>query len=261
MSLRGVTRSETTKQSSNFKYNMIPFTTLTSTVIPLPRKDIDTDLIIPAQYLTSTAPMGTSLSSPENSQNPRISGSESSASGAASQATFACLPAGRLRTARLATSGGYGVHLFQRLRDQDPNFVLNQEKYRDAKIIVAGDNFGCGSSREHAVWALLEYGIRVIIAPSFADIFTSNSLKNGLLLVKIPEKEMKSIMKSQGVSVDLARQMLTLADGSEISFPFDPFRKECILNGYDDLDYLLAHEKEINEWNVKNKKSGGGDGS
>ncbi len=177
---------------------MIPFISITSLTIPLPQKDIDTDLIIPAQYLTSTK------------------------------------------------SGGYGTNLFRRLRDSDPNFPLNQERYRDAKIIVAGDNFGCGSSREHAVWALLEYGIRVIIAPSFADIFTSNSLKNGLVLVKLPDP--LTPLQGGKVTVDLARQIVTLSDGSELPFPFDPFRKECILKGYDDLDYLLAHSAEIDAW-------------
>lgn len=187
---------------------MQSFISLTSAIVPINRSDIDTDQIIPGEYLASTGP------------------------------------------------GAYGKGLFKRLREQDDAFSLNQEKYRDANILVVGKNFGCGSSREHAVWALLEYGFRVVIAPSFADIFHSNAAKNGLVTVQLPEEVINKIISeaSDGdyqVTVDLANQIISLPDGSEHAFPFDAFRKECILKGYDDLDYLLEHKTEIENWQEK----------
>ena len=191
---------------------MQPFQSISSQVIPLSIKDVDTDMIIPATFLTSTS------------------------------------------------EGGYGKNLFRRLRDQDLDFPLNREKYRYAQIIVAQDNFGCGSSREHAVWALLEHGIRVIIAPSFADIFTSNSAKNGLVLVRLSEPVVQTIMKQAQqqdeyqVSVDLEQQTVTLPDASTHSFPYDPFRKGCILKGHDDLDSLVEHMTDIEKWQAKREQ-------
>ncbi len=195
---------------------MTPFTSLISTIIPLNRKDIDTDMIIPADYLKSVS------------------------------------------------SGGYGEHLFQRLRDGEPDFALNNPLFKDSQVIVAQDNFGCGSSREHAVWSLLEYGIKAIIAPSFADIFFSNSGKNGLLTIILPEEDIQNILqasesrtqqnKTFPISIDLESQSLEITDIGKFSFPYDPFRKDCILNGHDDLDYLLEHTNEINTWKEEREK-------
>ena len=190
---------------------MQKFTTLTSTVIPLPFEDIDTDMIIPAQHLTKT------------------------------------------------NKDGYGQFLFERLRQGDPNFPLNLQKYQDSKIILAKQNFGCGSSREHAVWSLLDWGIQVVIAPSFADIFTSNSSKNGLLNVVLPAKIIQQILDKptvQTLQVDLSKQKVfwLQEDKSEASYPFDydQFRKFCILKGQDDLGYILNYEAEIQDWHQNN---------
>lgn len=185
---------------------MKPFTTLHSKAIPLALKDVDTDIIIPAQFLT------------------RINKS------------------------------GYGECLFRRLRDQDPDFPLNQKKYKDHQILIVRSNFGCGSSREHAVWALMDYGIRVVIAPDFADIFKSNSGKNGLVLVEQPEKQIEEWLRHAEtgdfeITIDLKNQEIRLKNGEVHHFEFDPFRKECILNGLDDMAYILEHEKEIEEYN------------
>ena len=184
---------------------MNKFTSIESDVIALPIKDVDTDMIIPAQFLTSVS------------------------------------------------REGYGQNLFRRLRDNDPNFVFNQPSKRVAKILVADSNFGCGSSREHAVWALLGWGIRVVIAKSFADILSSNSGKNGLVLITPTEKTVDQILASasQGVynlSVDLEKQLIILPDGRSEEFPYDPFRKHCILNGLDDIDYILSNQSEIKKY-------------
>ncbi len=187
-----------------------PFQKITAKNIPLPIKDIDTDMIIPAQYLTKT------------------------------------------------DSSGYGENLFERLRNDDPNFPLNQEKYKDGKILTTRSNFGCGSSREHAVWALLQWGIRVVIAPSFADIFFNNAAKNGLVLVRLPEDVVETILKDSEsseyiISVDLETQTVTLPDGTTYEFPFDSFRKECILKGLDDLAYIQSMNQEIEKWHEQRK--------
>ncbi len=191
---------------------MNPFQTLTAKVIPLPLKDVDTDMIIPAQYLTSIS------------------------------------------------REGYGENVFRRLRDEDPNFPLNQEKFKDGKVLVARNNFGCGSSREHAAWALLGWGIQVVIAPDFADIFKSNSLKNGLVLITLPEETIEEILKSSEsgeyeITVDLEHQKITLPNNQEHKFDFDPFRKHCILNGLDDLSYLKSHESVINSYQEKRQNN------
>ena len=187
---------------------MKPFTSINAKVLPLPIKDIDTDMIIPAQFLTSTT---TDL-------------------------------------------GFWGEHLFERLRQTDPEFPLNLEKYKTAKIIVSRENFGSGSSREHAVWSILGAGFEVVIAPSFADIFFSNSAKNGLVLVELPKADVEEILKeaesgSMTLTVDLETQTVEFENGKVLKFPFDPFRKECILKGNDDLDYILSYSKEIDKWN------------
>lgn len=196
---------------------MQPFTTLTSTALPLRTENVDTDQIIPARYLTAV------------------------------------------------TQEGMGDGLFswwRYARDGSPNpdFVLNQPQYQGSEILVAGRNFGIGSSREHAVWALTQYGFRAVISPAFADIFYNNSLKNGLLPVRLPEETVGRLLDlveevpHTSIYIDLPSQTVTLPDfdsgtmgGFEgpWSFDIDPFRKQCLLRGLDDLGYLLDKEEEI----------------
>ena len=151
---------------------------------------------------------------------------------------------------------GYGRFLFERWRT-DPSFVLNRPEYRDASILVAGDNFGCGSSREHAPWALLDGGFRAVIAPSFADIFYNNSFKNGLLLITLPEDPIRTIMDRAGrepgyrLTIDLAQQTVSDGHGVEARFEIDPFRKHCLLNGLDDIGLTMAHESDITAFEAR----------
>lgn len=174
-----------------------------SQIIPLDRKDVDTDLIIPADYLKGT-------------------GKE-----------------------------GLGKHLFQRLRDNEPDFPFNLAKYRDAEVLVAGDNFGCGSSREHAAWALKDWGVKAIIAPSFSDIFHSNALKNGLIPVVLDEEIVETIFERESTAeklkleIDLSQQRVVLEGGESYDFEIDPYRKHCLLNNMNDLDYLLSNLQTI----------------
>ncbi len=132
-----------------------------------------------------------------------------------------------------------------------PEFVLNQPHYRAARIMVANVNFGCGSSRENAVWALHDYGVEVVIAPSFGDIFNNNCVKNGILPVRLPEAVVADLLArivetpDLAIRVDLEAQKVTLPDGSRHSFDIDPFAKYCLMNGFDELDYTLAHRDEI----------------
>ncbi len=189
---------------------MQAFQTLTSHVIPLPMKDVDTDMIIPAQFLTQTS------------------------------------------------REGYGEALFIRLKQQDKNFVFNQEKYQGANILLSGENFGCGSSREHAVWALLQGGIKVVIAESFSDILFNNAAKNGLLLIALPQATIASLsQQSQAegltLTVDLSAQTITHSNGEVYAFDYDPFRKDCLLQGNDDLDYLLDAMPTIDNYLASNK--------
>lgn len=176
---------------------MQPFTPVTSIAAPVAIKDVDTDMIIPAQYLTSIS------------------------------------------------REGFGPNLFVRLRSSRADFYQNQPRFNGTQILVADSNFGCGSSREHAVWALLGAGIRVVIAPSFADIFAGNSAKNGLLLVNLPEDVVRQLLTEASqrdlkLTVDLAAQTVASDDKRTWSFAYDPFRKHCLLNGLDDLDYLRS---------------------
>ncbi len=180
-------------------------------VIPLNLKNVDTDQIIPARYLTSVS------------------------------------------------REGYGENLFRNLKDKDPNFVFNLDKYKNASILLADSNFGCGSSREHAVWALCSAGIKVVIAKSFADIFFSNSSKNGLLLITLKEETIDSLFlesESRVISlgVNLENQVVTLQDGKTESFSYDPFRKHCLLKGLDDVDYILSHKEKIKDY-LKSSKA------
>jgi 3-isopropylmalate/(R)-2-methylmalate dehydratase small subunit len=174
-------------------------------VIPLNMNDVDTDLIIPAQYLTAI------------------------------------------------TRQGYGENLFRRLREADANFIFNQAKFSGASILVTKHNFGCGSSREHAVWALQEAGIKVIIAISFGDIFFSNAVKNGLILIKLSENIIHSMLDlakdgSYSLDINIEEQSIASSKNEFFNFEMDSFRKYCFVNGLDDLDYLLSYQDEINSY-------------
>ena len=166
------------------------------------------------------------------------------------------IPARFLKTIKRS---GLGVHLFDSLRylpdgTENPGFVLNQPKYRKAEILVAGENFGCGSSREHAPWALLDFGLRCVIAPSFADIFFNNCFKNGILPIALPAEICAQLMEDAALgtnarlTIDLAAQTITRPDGSSISFDVDPFRKHCLLNGLDDIGLTLEHAPAIDRY-------------
>jgi 3-isopropylmalate/(R)-2-methylmalate dehydratase small subunit len=168
---------------------------------------------------------------------------------------------------------GFGPNLFDEWRYLDrgepgrddtqrplnPDFVLNKPRYRGATVLVARENFGCGSSREHAPWALLQYGFQTVIAPSFADIFYNNSLKNGLLLIKfepkIVDKLIRDTQANEGyrLAVDLEQQTVTTPEGESYTFDIDPFRKHCIMNGLDDIGLTLEHADEIKAFEQKHK--------
>ena len=154
---------------------------------------------------------------------------------------------------------GLGVNLFNDVRYNDDgsevvDFVLNKPAYREAKLLVAGANFGCGSSREHAPWALSDFGIRCVIAPSFADIFYNNSFKNGMLLITLPQETIDKLMldaengENARLSVDLELQQITRPDGEVIGFEIDPFKKHCLLNGLDDIGLTMQKEDKITEF-------------
>src|SRR3954469_9816537 len=170
-------------------------------------------------------------------------------------------PAIHLRTIKRT---GLSKHLFEEIRfradgSENPDFVLNQGAYRQAKIIVAGDNFGCGSSREHAPWALADFGIRCVIAPSFADIFYNNCFKNGILPIVLPQEQVDLLMDDAErganaiVSIDLEKQEITGPDGGKITFEVDPFRKHCLLNGLDDIGLTLEHVQSIDGYETSQR--------
>ncbi|HZS84608.1 MAG TPA: 3-isopropylmalate dehydratase small subunit [Stellaceae bacterium] len=159
---------------------------------------------------------------------------------------------------------GLGKALFDELRyrsdgSENPDFVLNKPAYRNAKILVAGDNFGCGSSREHAPWALLDFGITCVISTSFADIFYNNCFKNGILPIKVSREILDKLMDDAErganaiITVDLERQEITGPDGGCVKFEIDPFRKHCLLNGLDDIGLTLQKGKAIDEFEAKRK--------
>ena len=190
---------------------MDKFTTLTSVAAPMPTVNIDTDMIIPANYLKTIK-----------------------------------------RT-------GLGTALFSRMRYHDDgtenaDFVLNKPAYREAQILVADDNFGCGSSREHAPWALLDFGIRCVISTSFADIFYNNSFKNGILPIKVSKEELDLLMDDAGrganatITIDLEAQEIHRPDGGVIKFDIDPFKKHCLLNGLDDIGLTEAKSEHIDNF-------------
>jgi 3-isopropylmalate/(R)-2-methylmalate dehydratase small subunit len=171
------------------------------------------------------------------------------------------IPARFLKTIKRT---GLGVNLFASLRynedgSEKADFVLNQPKYRHAEILIAGDNFGCGSSREHAPWALLDFGIRCVIAPSFADIFHGNCFKNGILPIVLPVEVCEQLMADAAlgsnarITVDLARQVIVRPDGREIAFEVDAFRKHCLLNGLDDIGLTLEHAPAIDRYEARLK--------
>jgi len=193
---------------------MEKFTTFTSRLAPLAIDNIDTDQIIPARFL------------------------------------------------KTISKAGLGDQLFYDWRydasgNPKPDFLLNRPEGRQAQVLLAGDNFGCGSSREHAPWALTQYGFRAVISTSFADIFRGNALKNSLLPIAIPAEEHKNLLAAVAanpaatVTVDLAQQKLTLPDGSSVTFPVDSFAKECMLQGVDELGYILKQAAAISAFEAK----------
>jgi 3-isopropylmalate/(R)-2-methylmalate dehydratase small subunit len=187
---------------------MEPFQKLTATAVPLRAENVDTDQVIPARYLTAV------------------------------------------------TKEGMGDGLFASWRynadgSPKPDFVLNQPEYQGAQVLIAGRNFGSGSSREHAVWALTEYGFKAVITPGFGDIFYNNSLKNGLLPIALPTEAVNLLLDlveeepETTITIDLANQTVTLPDGQQHGFEIDPFRKLCLLDGVDDLGYILSKEEQV----------------
>jgi 3-isopropylmalate/(R)-2-methylmalate dehydratase small subunit len=171
------------------------------------------------------------------------------------------IPARFLKTIKRS---GLGVHLFDTLRfdpqgKERPEFVLNQEPYRHAQILIAHENFGCGSSREHAPWALLDFGIRCVIAPDFADIFYNNCFKNGILPVRLPRAVCDALIEDAKLGgnarlmVDLARQVVVRPNGEEIGFEVDPFRKHSLLEGLDDIGQTLQHAASIDSFEARRR--------
>ena len=169
------------------------------------------------------------------------------------------IPAVFLKTIKRS---GLGKSLFQNMRynadgSEKPEFVLNQPQYREAKILVAGDNFGCGSSREHAPWALADFGISCVISTSFADIFFNNSAKNGILLIKVTPQQLETLMKdakqAATLTVDLTDQVIKRPDGSTIKFEVEPHRKHNLLNGLDDIGLTMQHDDAIASYETQIK--------
>jgi 3-isopropylmalate/(R)-2-methylmalate dehydratase small subunit len=193
---------------------MDKFTKISGIAAPLPQINVDTDMIIPKQFL------------------------------------------------KTIKRSGLGVNLFDEMRYDDdrneiPDFVLNKQQYRNAEILVAGDNFGCGSSREHAPWALLDFGIRCVIAPSYADIFYSNCFKNGILPIVLPQEQVDILMKdaekgaNARIEIDLEAQTITSSDGEVFSFDVDPFKKHCLINGLDDIGLTLEKAASIQSYETR----------
>ena len=193
---------------------MDKFTTLTGIAAPLPLINVDTDMIIPKQFL------------------------------------------------KTIQRSGLGKNLFDEMRyatdgAEIPDFVLNKPAYRNAQILVGGDNFGCGSSREHAPWALLDFGIRCVIAPAFADIFYNNCFKNGILPIVLPQEIVDQLMDdaqngaNATLTVDLENQIITRPDGQTVAFDVDAFRKHCLLNGLDDIGLTMEKASAIESFETK----------
>ncbi|WP_406855541.1 3-isopropylmalate dehydratase small subunit [Alsobacter sp. KACC 23698] len=197
---------------------MQPFTTLTGVAAPLEIMNVDTDMIIPKQYLKTIKRTG--------------------------------LGAGLFAEMRFREDG-----------TENPDFVLNQPAYRHAQILVAGDNFGCGSSREHAPWALLDFGIRCVISTSFADIFYNNCFKNGILPITVSQEDLDKLLDdakrgaNATLSIDLAAQEIRGPDGGVVRFDLDPFRKHCLLNGLDDIGLTMEKAGAIETYEQKKAAS------
>ena len=173
------------------------------------------------------------------------------------------IPARFLKTIKRS---GLGVNLFNDVRYNDDgseveDFVLNQSQYRNSEILVTGDNFGCGSSREHAPWALTDFGIRCVISTSFADIFFNNSFKNGLLLIKVSPEQRDALLddanrgENARIEIDLENQKIVRPDCEEIAFDVDPFRKHCLLEGLDDIGITLQSDDKISSFEDRQKQS------
>ena len=196
---------------------MRKFEKVTGVAAPLPRINVDTDQIIPKQYLKSIKRTG--------------------------------MKAGLFYEWRTRPDGS-----------ENPDFVLNKPAYKNAEILVAGANFGCGSSREHAPWALADFGIRCIVAPSYADIFFNNCFKNGLLPIVLPQSDVDKLMAdaekgaNARLTVDLEKQEITRPDGSVIKFTVDAFRRHCLLNGLDDIGLTLQHDRAIGDYEAKQRR-------
>ncbi len=193
---------------------MQKFTVLTGVAAPMPQINVDTDMIIPKQFL------------------------------------------------KTIKRDGLGKNLFDEMRfdeegNEKPDFVLNKPAYRNAQILVAGDNFGCGSSREHAPWALLDFGIRCVISTSFADIFYNNCFKNGILPIKVSPEDLEKLMDdaSRGanstLTVDLENEVIKGPDGGEVAFSIDPFRRRCLLEGLDDIGLTMEKGSAIDAFEAK----------
>lgn len=193
---------------------MEAFTKLTGIAAPLPQINVDTDMIIPKQFL------------------------------------------------KTIKREGLGINLFDEMRYNDdgsenPDFVLNKPAYREAQVLVGGENFGCGSSREHAPWAIKDFGIRCVIAPSFADIFFNNCFKNGILPIPLPQEQVDRVMadaekgENARVTVDLEAQEITLSDGSVIAFEVDGFKRHCLLNGLDDIGLTMQKAGAIDTFEAQ----------
>lgn len=163
------------------------------------------------------------------------------------------IPADHLKS---ISKKGYGQSLFSNLKNLYPDFILNNQAYKDGKILLSKDNFGCGSSREAAVWAIQQYGVKAVICSSFSDIFFNNAAKNGLLLISLPASTINSWIKAAIaestllMEIDLEKQEIRFMD-EVVHFDYDPFRKHCLLNGVDDLDYLLSQEQEIKRYEMR----------
>jgi len=196
---------------------MEKFTTLTGVAAPMPMVNIDTDMIIPKNFLKTIKRTG--------------------------------LKDGLFYEMRWTADG------------QKKDFILDQPAYQNAKIIVAGPNFGCGSSREHAPWALLDFGIRCVISESFADIFYNNCFKNGILPIKVPKEVIDKLMDdaSRGsnavIEIDLEKQEIKGPDGGTVKFDLDPFRKRCLLEGLDDIGLTMEKKSEIDDFEKKQKEA------
>ena len=195
---------------------MEKFTKLRGIAAPLPMVNVDTDMIIPKQFLKT------------------------------------------IKRSGLGKSAFYDLRYDENGKER-PDFVLNQPAYKGAQILIAGANFGCGSSREHAPWAILDMGIRCIIAPSFADIFYNNCFKNGILPIVVPQEIIDKLLDdaSRGanaiITVDLEKQEITGPDGGSVKFDIDPFRKHCLLNGLDDIGITLGHEAAISSYEERQR--------